>query len=144
MGRDAHVPLETQQKVLDHRRGSILHVNTILKSYHVPGKHMYLQARRPSVQRLKAAGGLEGCSSISPGDTPRASLAESCPLTRSQVDRLPIYAIGSPNLQALMRVLSDLGCEPGGSRLAVFTDITEEITIFIKVMGMAAKQIHGL
>ncbi len=87
-----HVPLELQQEVLNFRRGSILHRNTILKSYHIPSSRNYIQ-----------------------------------------VEGLLIYTIGSPTLVQLQNVLEELGCGPGSNKLAIISDITEEVTIFIKV-----------
>jgi hypothetical protein len=45
---------------------------------------------------------------------------------------LSVRTIGSPSFRGLQQLLDDLGCAPGGNTLAVITDITEELRVYIK------------
>uniref|UniRef100_A0A061RKB2 Paladin-like isoform x3 n=1 Tax=Tetraselmis sp. GSL018 TaxID=582737 RepID=A0A061RKB2_9CHLO len=49
-----------------------------------------------------------------------------------KVESLPVYTLGSPSVDMLKAFLDSIGCSPGGNGLAVITDITEELTVYIK------------
>lgn len=120
---DKDVSIIEARGVLMRRRGNTIGKRTILKSYTIAGEH---HGRNVSPHLL-----VDGISDI------------------QAVDGLPIYTIGNASISGLRQFMHKAGALPGGNTHIIFTDLREELVIYIngtaymrREVEMAAAALH--
>lgn len=120
---DRDVSLIEARAILMRRRGNTIGKKTILKSYTIRGEHHGLNVP-PELM-------VDGISDI------------------QGVDGLPIFTIGNASIAGLRKFLQQAGALPGGDAHIIFTDLREELVIYVngtaymrREVEMAAAALH--
>lgn len=120
---DGDVSIIEARSILLRRRGHTLGKRTILKSYTIQG---------------------EGFGCHVPGNLLVEGITDI-----QRVDGLPIFTVGNASISGLRKFMQQLGALPGGHSHVVFTDLREELVVYVngtaymrREVEMAAAALH--